>query len=101
MFSFDAHRLIDSMFWVRADLYGTVATSGEEVLKDKALLKKEVKKLSDDEDGRVKKLTGELDVCHQKLQTVRDSLMEQGTTITQLEKQIKPLSLKPSHVRKP
>lgn len=57
-----------------AELYNTVAPSREEVLYDNTFLKKEVEKLSDNEETRVKKLASELDVCRQKLCEVQDSL---------------------------
>lgn len=48
------------------DLYATVATSRKEVLRDESLLEQEIQKLTDRENGRVKKFTVELDICRQK-----------------------------------
>lgn len=76
--AFDAHHLIKSLCHTCAHLYDTVATSLEEVLRDKSLLEQEIQKLSDSEDGRVKKLAGELVVCRQQLSAVYDTLKERG-----------------------
>lgn len=43
-------------------MHDNVATSRVEVLRDKSLLKQEIQKLTNCEDGRVKKLAGELEV---------------------------------------
>lgn len=100
MYAFDAHLLVESMCWFRVDLYGTYDTYWEEVLRDKALLKKEIKKLSKAEEGRVKMLTGKPDVCRQQIRAIQNSLMERGTKIERIEQRIAPLSIKPSHLGK-
>ena len=101
VFAFDAHRLVESLCRMWAELYGTVATSREEVLRDKALLEEEVRKLSEAEEKHVKKLAGELEVCQGKLQAVQHSYMERGTAIEKLEALVAALSVKPSNVTNP
>lgn len=101
VFAYDAHRLVESVSRMWAELYSTVATSQEEVLRDKALLKEEVLKLSEDEEKHVKELAGELEVCKGKLQTVQQSYMERGTEIDKLEALVASLSVKPLNVTNP
>lgn len=95
---FDAHRLIESICCTWAELYAAVATSCEIFLRGKASLDQEVKKLTDREDGRVKKLTGELDICYHKLREIQDALAERGTTIFSLEQHIVALFINPLNV---
>lgn len=84
-----------------AELYGTVATSPKEVLRDKALLKEKVWKHSEAKDKHLKKLAGELEVCQGNLQAIQHSYMERGTAIDNLEALVAGLSVKPSNVTNP
>lgn len=70
VFAFDAICLIKAMFCIWADMYALVATSQEEVFRYKALLDKEILKLSQTENNIVKKIQGEFEVKRQKLRAV-------------------------------
>lgn len=66
MYAFGAIHLLESMCRTHSELCASVASSWEEVLRDKSLLEKEAIKISDQEDRRVRKLSKELDVSLQK-----------------------------------
>lgn len=83
-----------------SELYASVDSFWEEVLREKSLLKQEVQKLSGQEEQRVKKISGELDVSCQKLKEVQDEFSQRGMTIAGPEKQLLALFLQFSKVTK-
>lgn len=83
-FALNAHFLLESLCWTWAKLYGNVATLLKEMLRDKIQIKQEVKKPKDNNDNRIKKLTGKFEVCIQKLRAVQDVIIERGTAIFDL-----------------
>lgn len=63
-------------------------------MRENSILEQEIQKLANREDGRIKKLIGELDVSNKRLREVQDALTDQVTTILNLGQQIAALSLK-------
>lgn len=65
------------------------------MLRDKSLREQVFQKLTDRENGRLKKLSGDLDVRWQKLSEDQDTLVKRGTAISHLEQQTAALSKSP------
>lgn len=76
VYAFDALRLLEFTCCTWSELFVSVASSCEEVLHDKSLLKKEVQKLSDQKNQRVKKISRELDVSCKKFREVQDAFAQ-------------------------